>query len=149
MLTESDYPKVYLYKRVVSAKLFIDENFDKPLDLNLVSNEAAFSKFHFIRLFKKIYGHTPHFYLRQVRLQHAKGFLEDGSSVVEACERSGFESVTSFTSLFKKEFGITPADHKEYTLALRHQMNHQPIRFVPHCFAQAAGMKKSNFEEVA
>ena len=52
------YPKVYLYKRIVQAKLFIDNNYFKNIDLDNISDEANFSKFHFMRLFKNAYGKT-------------------------------------------------------------------------------------------
>jgi AraC-like DNA-binding protein len=50
------YPKAYLYRRIVKAKLFIDAHFAEPIDVDAISNKAAFSKFHFIRLFKQVYG---------------------------------------------------------------------------------------------
>ena len=46
-------PKLYLYKRIVEARLFIDSNFTSPIDLDKISDEAHFSKYHFLRLFKK------------------------------------------------------------------------------------------------
>ena len=48
------FPKIYLYRRVVQAKLFIDGHFDENIELDNIAEEACFSKFHFIRLFKKI-----------------------------------------------------------------------------------------------
>jgi hypothetical protein len=43
------YPKVYLYKRIVQAKLFMDQNYASPIDLNNIADEAFFSKLQFIR----------------------------------------------------------------------------------------------------
>ncbi len=144
-----EYPKIYLYKRVVHAKMYIDKNFFEALNLNLVSDEATFSKFHFIRLFKTIYSLTPHQYLRKVRMENAKFLLAQGHSITGACERSGFESVSTFTSLFKKENGTTPAVYRQLKLALRNEMKFQPNHFIPNCFAAVNELKKSNFEEVA
>jgi AraC-like DNA-binding protein len=70
--------KIYLYKRIVQAKLFIDANFAGDIDLDNIADEAYFSKFHFIRLFKSIYGKTPHQYLISVRIEKAKEFLKNG-----------------------------------------------------------------------
>ena len=53
-MSEAGYPKVYLYQRIVKAKLFIDAHYSKTIDLDNISDEAYFSKFHFIRTFKKI-----------------------------------------------------------------------------------------------
>jgi|GEM_PF-4927552 len=50
MTSAPEYPKYYLYQRIVHAILYIDENYAADIDLNNISDEAAFSKFHFIRL---------------------------------------------------------------------------------------------------
>src|SRR5882724_4456031 len=71
------YPKVYLYKRIVQAKMFIDQNYARTINLNDIADEAIFSKFHFIRQFKQIYGKTPHQYLVSVRIAQAKYLLNN------------------------------------------------------------------------
>ncbi len=73
-----DYPKIYLYRRIVQAKLYIDKHFDEEIDLDNIADEAYFSKFHFIKLFKSIYQKTPHQYLMIVRLEKAKTLLKEG-----------------------------------------------------------------------
>jgi len=55
-MKEFSHPKIYLYRRVVQAKLYMDKNYAENIDLNNIADEAFFSKFHFIRLFKKSYG---------------------------------------------------------------------------------------------
>lgn len=104
-----DYPNVYLYRRLVNAKLYIDNNYHLAIDLDNIADEACFSKFHFIRLFKRIYGHTPHQYLMATRIHQARLQLRNGLNVAEACYAVGFESISSFTGLFKKLTGMTPA----------------------------------------
>src|SRR5262245_44979104 len=96
------YPKQYLYRQIVRAKLFSDENFSASIDLDNIADEAGFSKFHFCRLFRQIYAKTPHQYLTAVRIDRAVSLLEGGRSVKEACFAVGFDSVTSFTGLFKR-----------------------------------------------
>jgi AraC-like DNA-binding protein len=71
-MTTELYPKVYLYRRIVQAKLFIDTHYADKIDLEHISDEAYFSKFHFIRLFKSIYGKTAHQYLTFVRIEKAQ-----------------------------------------------------------------------------
>src|SRR5215831_16909535 len=73
--SDQNYPKAYLYRRIVQAKLYIDEHFAEPINLNDMSDTAAFSRFHFIRLFKQAYQKTPHQYLTFVRLEHAKQLM--------------------------------------------------------------------------
>src|SRR5689334_12195942 len=89
---ESAYPKVYLYRRIVQAKIFIDTNYAQPIDLGNISDEAIFSKFHFIRLFKKTYGYSPHQYVIKVRIDRAMELLRANATVSETCYAVGFES---------------------------------------------------------
>lgn len=96
------YEKMYLYKRIVQAKLFIDNHYAENIDLSNIADEAYFSKFHFIRLFKDIYGKTPHHYLTQVRIDNAKLLLSKNIPVTEVSFAVGFDSPTSFTAVFKK-----------------------------------------------
>ncbi len=139
---EELYPKVYLYRRIVHAKLYIDAHFHERLNVNQVSSEAAFSKFHFIRLFKKIYGKTPHQYLRDVRLDKAKKLISAVDVDIESvCLQVGFESVGSFSSLFKRRFGITPAAYRQQQFDLHESTKQKPLNYIPGCFASAKGWK--------
>ena len=141
----NDYPKVYLYKRIVQAKLFMDEHYASEIHLGDTLDEACYSRFHFIRLFRKIYGVTPHRYLIAVRLSKAAELLKAQHSVTETCFGVGFQSLSSFTSLFRKHFGITPSAY-----LLRHQqylslVAAKPLLFIPGCFAEKNGWKEKQF----
>jgi AraC-like DNA-binding protein len=108
-MSAENLPKIYLYRRIVQAKLFIDRNYPESIDLNEIADEACYPKFHFIRTFKSIYGKTPHQYSTAVRIEKAKELLEAEISVTEACFSVGFDSLGSFTMLFKRRIGITPS----------------------------------------
>jgi AraC-like DNA-binding protein len=136
------YQKIYLYKRIVQAKLFIDSHYAEKIDLDNIADEAYFSKFHFIRLFKTTYGKTPHHYLTEVRIDKAKQLLKEGTSVTEVCASVGFESMTSFTALFKKQVGATPSSFQQEQQKRKAEMATSPLHFVPHCFAQTYGWTK-------
>ena len=144
-----NYPQIYLYRRIVQAKMFIDQHYAEEIDLNNISNEAYFSKFHFLRLFKKIYQKTPHQYLTTVRIEKAKLFLKDQMPVNEVCFAVGFSSIGSFTTLFKKLTGTTPSHYSESMKQLKSNITSAPLQYIPGCFAEMKGWnKKSNFEEV-
>ena len=148
MITEQ-YPKVYLYRRIVQAKLFIDNNYADKIDLDNISDEAYFSKFHFIRLFKTIYGKTPHQYLKSVRIEKAIQLLRNGKPVSEVCLLVGFDSLSSFSGLFKRIVGISPSTYLIQQQQLKSQITKTPLAFVPGCYAHQNGwIENSNFEEV-
>jgi len=147
MIHES-YPEFYLYKRIVHAKLFIDSKYSHSIDLNNIADEAFFSKFHFIRLFKKIYGKTPHQYMTVVRIEKAKQLLQTKISISEVCYSVGFGSISSFTGLFKKAVGLTPSAWQLQQQKIKEATLASPLNFIPNCFAEKKGWtKKSNFEE--
>ena len=149
-MTLDQYPKVYLYRRIVQAKLFIDNNFSNQPDLDNIADEAYFSKFHFIRLFKKIYGKTPHQYLTTVRIEKALQLLRADTPVSEVCYAVGFESLSSFSGLFKRMVGLSPIAYQVQQQAIKAQILKTPLDFIPGCFAEKNGWeKKSNFEETA
>src|SRR6185295_4567973 len=104
------YSNIYLTKRVIQAKYFIDQNFDQPITLDTVSKEACISKFHLIRSFKKLYGITPYQHLTFLRIKKAKELLQMNLSITSVCYHLGFDSPTSFSGLFKKIAGKTPAE---------------------------------------
>lgn len=141
-------PKIYLYRRIVQAKLFIDRNFEESIDADNIADEARYSKFHFIRTFKSIYGKTPHQYLTTVRIEKAKELLETGTSVTEACFSVGFDSPGSFTRLFKRRAGLTPSEYRRRKFGRKQRMIESPLSFVPGCFAeQITRLQNSNFRE--
>jgi AraC-like DNA-binding protein len=128
-------PKLELYRRIVQAKLFMDRNYAEPIDAGEIADEAYYSKFHFIRTFKSIYGRTPHQYLTDVRIERAKDLLEQQVSVTEACFAVGFDSLGSFTSLFKRRAGVTPSQYQREQLERKAKIRAEPFRFIPGCFA--------------
>ncbi|MBP8824484.1 MAG: helix-turn-helix transcriptional regulator [Flavobacteriales bacterium] len=134
------YPKAYFYRRIVQAKLFIDAHFAEPLDVDAISGEAAYSKFHFIREFQAIYGRTPREHLSHCRMERAKELMAQGEQALDACIAVGYNSLSSFSRAFKKNTGSTPASFREAALERREQGRTQPLTFVPDCFSGAHGM---------
>src|SRR4051812_31179494 len=98
-----------IYERVITAKMFMDNHFDEPIALEQVSRQGYLSRFHFHRLFTRVYGRTPHQYLTSLRLEQAKVLLQkEGISIAQVCNSVGFESLASFSLLFKKRVGFAP-----------------------------------------
>lgn len=106
-------PKEELIQQIVQAKNFMDKHYEEKLKLDKIAKEANFSKFHFIRAFKSVYGRTPHQYLITIRIQKAKTLLEKGFKVTEVCFLVGFDSVSTFTSLFRKSTGLNPSSFQK------------------------------------
>ena len=104
----------------------IDRHYAKPLTIEQLAALAGLSPFHFIRAFRAAFGQTPHQYLRARRLERAKELLATTAyPVTEVCGRIGFHSLGSFTTLFRRQTGETPAG---YRAARRKNV------YIPTCF---------------
>ncbi|MDP4260158.1 MAG: AraC family transcriptional regulator [Bacteroidota bacterium] len=124
-----------VYKKIVTAKLYMDENFHEPIDLQRISRQACLSRFHFHRLFTRIYQRTPHRYLTQKRIEQARRMLAGKElSVSEICNQVGFESIGSFSVLFKREIGSGPQHYRKEARMRQEQAKRTPTAFIPHCF---------------
>lgn len=141
-MSNEPYPRMYLYRRLVQAKLFIDTHYGERIDLNAIADEAYFSKFHFIKQFKNIYKRTPHQYLIYVRIEKARELLHVGTPVSEACFAVGFESLPSFSGLYKRMTGMSPSAYLAQQQQIRTQVVEAPLTFIPGCFAQKNGWLK-------
>ena len=99
-----------LCKRLLNAKLFMQDNFNSPLSIDSIAKEACLNKFHFLKSFKQYYGLSPHQYLVKMKLKYAFTLLKTGKfSVLEVCHQTGFESQGTFTNLFKRHYGLLPS----------------------------------------
>jgi len=99
----------------VDTKRHIDTNFDQEINLELLARLRFTSKYHLIRVFKKYYGITPRQYLIHKRIEIAKKKLKSGKSVSDTCYAVGFDSISSFSNLFKARTGISPSVYKRAT----------------------------------
>jgi len=108
------------------ARAVIDREYARRLTVEDLARRAGMSTFHFIRAFKAGIGQTPHRYLRAQRIARAKHLLETTPMpVTEICEQVGFESLGSFSALFRRLTGESPA---AYRTAHKRQV------YVPSCF---------------
>lgn len=98
---------------IIATRHFIDNNFEKDLKLDFLSNIKFTSKYHLQRLFKRYYGLTPRQYLINKRIEKSKENLTNGMTVTETCFAVGFESLGSFSKLFKTKTGKSPSQFQK------------------------------------
>jgi len=92
------------------AKDHADRNFAEPLTLADLAAVATVSKYHFLRLFRAVYGQTPAAYLSERRVERAQDLLRTTNlTVTEVCHAVGFSSLGSFSSRFAEITGETPS----------------------------------------
>lgn len=92
---------------------FINSNFGAPICLENLSDSIGYSYHHFRHIFKDTYGVSPKQYILNVRMTHAKLFLQQGDLSVKAvAQMCGFKSVSQFIAAFKKHTGLSPLSYK-------------------------------------
>jgi AraC-like DNA-binding protein len=96
------------------AKDAMDRDWAEPdLDLDAVAAHAGYSRYHFIRTFKAVYGQTPGQYLSSRRIERAEDMLRSADlSVTEICHLVGFTSLGSFSARFKAQTGLAPSEYR-------------------------------------
>jgi len=131
-----------IYDRIVNAKMFIDANYHEPIRLDEISKRAFLSRFHFHRLFTRIYRRTPHQYVTQKRIEKARDMLAENKPVTEVCNEVGFESIGSFSVLFKKEIGFAPQYYRNMAWLKKQKQKEQPKTAIPHCFIESYKLER-------
>ncbi|WP_261841191.1 helix-turn-helix domain-containing protein [Aliamphritea ceti] len=100
------------YEQVRQSRTFMNKYFSEKLELDDLAKAACMSRFHFVRIFQRMYGLTPRVYLRDLRISKAKDLIKTGLSVTQVCLEVGYESVPTFSSVFKKCTGCTPREYQ-------------------------------------
>jgi AraC-like DNA-binding protein len=96
-------------RRAVEAALWMDEHSHEAIDLEGAAKEVGLSCFHFLRVFAKVLGVTPHQYLVRCRLRHAAGLLADeGRSITDVALDVGFADLSNFVRTFHRAAGVSP-----------------------------------------
>lgn len=71
---------------------------------------------HLCKTFRKYYNETPTDFLNRLRLRKAARLLsEKEAKVVAVASELGFDSVSHFHHLFRRYFGLTPAEYRRTT----------------------------------
>jgi AraC-like DNA-binding protein len=138
------------YRDLREARDFMRYAYGRPLSLPDVAAHANLSPYHFLRVYKRAYGETPHEFLTRLRIERAKTLLGRGShNVTEACFEVGFSSLGSFSTLFADRVGLSPSEYRRYSgSAISVPSTLRPL-FVPSCFFTMlyGTQEESNFRE--
>ncbi len=101
-------------RRAVEAALWLDAHSHEQVDLDAAARQAGLSPFHFLRLFAKVVGVTPHQYLVRSRLRHAARLLADNDRpITDIAFDVGFADLSNFVRTFHRAAGVPPRSFRK------------------------------------
>ena len=96
-------------RRIRRSVELMHAQLEQDLSLKEIAAASYLSPFHFVRVFKKLTGTTPHAYLASIRTSRAQLLLaEPNLSVTEISSRVGYSSPSHFTKAFRQATGLNP-----------------------------------------
>src|SRR5438045_9571393 len=129
-------------RHLLRAKDLVDARYRESLDVAALARAARLSQAHFSREFRRAFGESPHKYLLTRRLERAAALLRNTDrSVADICFTVGLRSVGSFTTSFRRVYGMSPTAYRAA---------HPPLERarIPTCVLQAYGRRHtSSFRE--
>ena len=112
---------------------------ESALPVAEIARRAGLSPFRFIRLFRAIFGTTPHQYRIDARLERARELLiTTDRAVTEVCLDVGFTSLGSFSSLFTRRIGAAPSAYRRRSRPMIVVPGRMPVALVPGCLSLMA-----------
>jgi AraC-like DNA-binding protein len=100
-------------RHLLRAKDLADARYAEALDVDDMARAAGLSRAHFSREFRAAFGESPHTYLLTRRMERAAALLRNTDrSVLDICMSVGLQSIGSFTTSFKRTYGVTPTQYR-------------------------------------
>ncbi len=126
--------------RLCQVRDLLRDCYGEVVTLDDLSLEAGISPWHLLRAFRSAFGETPHDFLTRLRVERAKDLLTVTSRpVTEICFDVGFTSLGSFSTLFRRHVGLSPAAFRKHVRSWVTVPGRYPWVFVPVCFEQFYG----------
>ena len=133
-----------LLHRLCRARDLLRDWDNESVSVTAVARSTGLTRFHFIRLFKAMFGETPHHYRSRAQVEKAKHLLIlTGLSITEVCMAVGFSSLGSFSALFSRRVGMSPSEfQRRYRPASRPERQ-LPASLVPGCLSLMSGISET------
>jgi len=130
------------FARLYRSREFLATSFDQRPTLSDAARQACLSPFHYHRMFVRAFGETPHDFVTRRRIDRAKQLLaRDECPVTEVCLAVGYESLGSFSSLFRSVVGRSPSEYPRSLRRIFPVPYVAPYRFIPACFLVSFGSR--------
>lgn len=104
-------------QRMEKILTYLSNHYKEDIDLNEVSSLIAMNSSSFCRYFKEKSGKTFTEYVLDLRIGYAcKLLIENKMDIVQVSIECGFNTITHFNRIFKRNTGLTPTEYKKQFL---------------------------------
>ncbi len=109
----SDSLKRFHLSTIENAREYILEHYNANISLHQLARHCHVSPFHFSRIFKSIMNVSPHQYLADIRLHHAKILLSSTNQpVTDIAFTCGYNSLEHFATAYRRKFNANPSRYR-------------------------------------
>jgi len=105
----------FQYKKICLGRDYLQNHYTESFSLTKVAEYSCMSQYHFSRVFTKV---TEDF------------------NISEICEKVGYLSIGSFSTLFNEKVGMSPTQYRSKLRSLANDPHSFPMQSIPLCFAQ-------------
>lgn len=136
-MTQRPETKTDYQESIMRVMLLIQSRLDEPPSLDEVAAVAAFSPFHFHRLFTAYAGESLSAFVRRLRLERAANRLRQTfDPITEIGLDAGYETPANFSKAFKQQFGQSPSqfraeNHLLDTAVFQQSRTQEPPKMMP------------------
>lgn len=107
--TTKSYGNSFNDEKIINNSIeYIQDMIESNISLDSLAANVSLSKYHFLRIFKKHLGMTPHNYIIASKVQKAKIKIIQGENLISTSINFGFSDQSHFIRNFKKLNGYTP-----------------------------------------
>jgi AraC-like DNA-binding protein len=129
-----------MFVRLCRARDMMRQHPDRRLRINEVAEAVALSPYHFIRVFRAVFGETPYQVRLAARIDRAKQLLLlADSSVTDICADVGFASLGTFSHQFTRRVGLSPTQYRKEMRPMLQVPTNLPQSLYPGCLTLMSG----------
>jgi len=101
---------------VEQCMAYMRRHYSQHITLETLGQLTGYAPLHVLRLFKAQTGKTPHDFLQNLRMMQARSLLDSTRlSIPEVAAAVGFQGASTFQTLFKRTFGISPGKYRKHS----------------------------------
>lgn len=99
---------------ILQTQLWMKDNLTEEITIKKLAAQSDMSERNFARRFQAATDMTPNQYVQSIRIDTAQDLLHYSNlSIAEVAERTGFNDLSYFAKIFKKQRSISPSDYRK------------------------------------